>query len=211
MPLGDDMNTGCGAAAADETLLKMLRDLRKQISKQKDLPPYVIFQDPSLEDMAIQYPINNEEMKQIVGVGEGKAKRYGKPFAELIAKYVEENDIDRPEDLVVRTIASKSGLRVHIIQNIDRKIPLEDIAGSKGIKVNDIIEEMEKIVASGTKVNIDYYIDDVLDEDAQDELYDYFMEAESDSVEDCIDEFEGDYSDEEIRVMRIKFLSEVAN
>ncbi len=202
---------GGSGAAADEDLLKMLRDLRKKISKQKELPPYVIFQDPSLEDMAMQYPIDIEEMKKIVGVGEGKARKFGKPFVELIAKYVEENDIERPDDMVVRTVASKSGLRVHIIQNIDRKIPLEDIAGSKGIKIDDIIEEMEKIVASGTRVNIDYYIDEMLDEDAQDELYDYFMEADSDSVDECMDEFEEDYTEEEVRIMRIKFLSEVAH
>jgi ATP-dependent DNA helicase RecQ len=206
------VNQKGNAGAADDQLFKMLKDLRKQISAQKKVPPFVIFQDPSLEDMATQYPINDEELQGIIGVGIGKAKRYGLPFMALIAKYVEENDIERPQDLVVKSIVKKSGSKVNIIMNIDRKLPLEDIAQSQGKKLNELITEIEHIVSSGTKVNINYYIDDMMDEDAQGEVYDYFMEeAESDSVDDAIVEFDGDYSEEEIRLIRIKFMSEVAN
>ena len=209
----DDIITkqGTGKNVADEALFKMLKDLRKQVSKETGVPPFVIFQDPSLEDMATQYPITIEELQNIAGVGQGKANRYGKPFIELIAKYVEENDIERAQDLVVKSIVNKSGLKVHIIMNIDRKLPLDDIAKAKGLKLDEVISEIESIVASGTKVNINYYIDDVLDEDVQEEIYDYFMEAESDSLEDAFKEFGGDYSEEEIRLMRIKFMSEMAN
>jgi ATP-dependent DNA helicase RecQ len=209
----DDIITkqGGGKNVADEALFKILKDLRKSIAKETNVPPFVIFQDPSLEDMATQYPITIEELQNIAGVGQGKAMRYGKPFIELISKYVEENDIDRPQDLVVKSIVNKSGLKVHIIMNIDRKLPLDDIAKAKGLKLDEVISEIESIVASGTKVNINYYIDDVLDEDVQEEIYDYFMEAESDSLEDAFKEFGGDYSEEEIRLMRIKFMSEMAN
>ncbi len=209
----DDIITkqGGGKNVADEVLFKMLKDLRKQVSKETGVPPFVIFQDPSLEDMATQYPITIEELQNIAGVGQGKANRYGKPFVELIAKYVEENDIERAQDLVVKSVVNKSGLKVHIIMNIDRKLPLDDIAKAKGITLNEIISEIESIVASGTKVNINYYIDDVMDEDVQEEIYDYFMEAETDSLEDALKEFGGDYSEEEIRLMRIKFMSEMAN
>jgi ATP-dependent DNA helicase RecQ len=202
---------GGGKNVADEALFKILKDLRKSIAKETNVPPFVIFQDPSLEDMATQYPITIEELQNIAGVGQGKASRYGKPFVELISKYVEENDIDRPQDLVVKSIVNKSGLKVHIIMNIDRKLPLDDIAKAKGLKLDEVISEIESIVASGTKVNINYYIDDVLDEDVQEEIYDYFMEAETDSLEDAFKEFGGDYSEEEIRLMRIKFMSEMAN
>ena len=209
----DDIITkqGGGKNVADEALFKILKDLRKSLAKETNVPPFVIFQDPSLEDMATQYPINIEELQNIAGVGQGKASRYGKPFIELISKYVEENDIDRPQDLVVKSIVNKSGLKVHIIMNIDRKLPLDDIAKAKGLKLNEVISEIESIVASGTKVNINYYIDDVLDEDVQEEIYEYFMEAETDSLEDAFKEFGGDYSEEEIRLMRIKFMSEMAN
>ncbi len=200
-----------GGGAADETLFKLLKDLRKDLSKKEGIPPFVIFQDPSLEDMATQYPITIEEMHNISGVGEGKTKRYGKPFLELISKYVTENDIERPQNFVVKSIVNKSGLKVHIIMNVDRKLPLEDIAKAKGKDLNEIVDEIESIVASGTKINIDYYIDDILDEDNQDEIYDYFMEAETDSLEDAYHEFDGDYSEEELRLMRIKFMSEMAN
>lgn len=207
----ESVSLSSGRGASDEKLLVMLKDLRRSIAKQKNLPPYVIFQDPSLEDMSIQYPISLEEMKKIVGVGESKAKKYGGEFVDLIGKYVEENGIERPDDLIVRTAPAKSGLRVHIIQGIDRKLPLEDIAKAKGVKLNEIIEELERIVSSGTRVNIDYHIDDVIDEDVQDEIYDYFLESDTDSLDDCYNEFEGDYTEEEIKLVRIKFLSEVAN
>lgn len=209
----DDIITkqGGGKNVADEALFKMLKDLRKSVSKEMGVPPFVIFQDPSLEDMATQYPITIEELQNIAGVGQGKASRYGKPFIELISKYVEENEIDRPQDLVVKSVVNKSGLKVHIIMNIDRKLPLDDIAKAKGITLEELIHEIESIVASGTKVNINYYLDDVMDEDNQEEIYDYFMEAESDSLEDAYKEFSGAYSEEEIRLVRIRFMSEMAN
>ena len=200
-----------GGAAADDVLYKMLLDLRKEISKDKDIPPFVIFQEPSLQDMAIQYPITIEELTNIQGVGQGKAARYGKPFLELISTYVDENNIDRPQDFVVKSVVNKSGLKVHIIQNIDRKMPLDAIASSQGKEVEDVISEIEAIVSSGTKMNIDYYINDVLDEDDQGEIYDYFLEAETDSLESAHEEFNGDYDEEQLRLMRIKFMSEMAN
>lgn len=211
---GDDIDTNYesgGRAVADKALFDMLKDLRRKIAKQKNLPPFVLFQDPSLEDMAIQYPITIDELTNISGVGKGKAMKFGKPFIELIADYVEENNIERPEDLVIKSVVNKSGLKVHIIQNVDRKVPIEDIASAKGKKVDDIINEIEAIVASGTKVNIDYYIDDMLDEDAQEEIYDYFMEAETDDIEAALEEFDHDYAEEELKLMRIKFMSEMAN
>lgn len=200
-----------GGGAADEMLFKMLKDLRKKEADRKNLPPYVIFQDASLQEMATQYPINADELTRIGGVGGGKARKFGAPFLELITTYVDENDIDRPEDMLVKSVVNKSGLKVHIIQNVDRKLPLEDIAGAKGKKVLDIIEEIESIVNSGTKVDINYYLDEMLDEDAQEEVYDYFMEAETDDIDTASEEFDGDYSEEELRLMRIKFMSEVAN
>jgi len=200
-----------GKGAMDDQLLKMLRSLRKDLSKKKNLPGYVIFQDPSLEEMASQYPTTVEELTQIVGVGAGKARKFGTPFLSLIKSYVEENDIDRPQDFVVKSVVNKSGLKVHIIQNIDRKLPLEDIAGAKGKELDDVIEEIEAIVSSGTKINIDYYLNDMLDEDEQQDIYDYFLEAESDDISAAYDEFEGDFTEEQLRLMRIKFMSEVAN
>jgi ATP-dependent DNA helicase RecQ len=196
----------------DEELLHILKDIRKQLAKQKNLPPFVIFQDPSLEDMAIQYPITLEELQNIVGVGVGKAQRYGKEFIEIIKSYVEEKEIIRPQDMVVKSVVNKSGMKVFIIQSIDRKMNLEDIASAKGLEMHDLITEIEAIVNSGTKLNLDYYIDEVLDDERQQEIYDYFREAESESIEDAVEELgEDEYSEEDIRLMRIKFLSEMGN
>jgi len=212
----DDSATAGGAPSGgtggDPVLFSMLKDLRKKIAHRKNLPPFVIFQDPSLADMSIQYPITLDELQKIQGVGQGKAKRYGKEFVQLIQKYVEENEIERPEDFIVRTIANKSKMKVFIIQSIDRKISFEDIANAKGVEVKDIIAEVEAIVNSGTRLNIDYYIDDVIDEDHQEEVFDYFREAENDSVQDALDELgEDEYSEEDIRLMRIKFMSDMGN
>ncbi len=201
-----------GGTGGDPVLFSVLKDLRKKIGQRKNLPPFVIFQDPSLADMSIQYPVTLDELQKIQGVGQGKAKRYGKEFVQLIQKYVEENEIERPDDLIVRSIANKSKMKVFIIQSIDRKIAFEDIADSKGVEVKDIIAEVEAIVNSGTRLNIDYYIDDVIDEDHQEEVFDYFREAESDSVQDALDELgEDEYSEEDIRLMRIKFMSDMGN
>uniref|UniRef100_UPI003217DFEB DNA helicase RecQ n=1 Tax=uncultured Draconibacterium sp. TaxID=1573823 RepID=UPI003217DFEB len=201
-----------GGASGDPQLFAMLKDLRKKIAKRNNLPPFVIFQDPSLADMSIQYPISIEELQQIQGVGMGKAKRYGREFAALIKTYVEENEIERPEDFVVRSVANKSKMKVFIIQSIDRKLSFEDIADSKGVEVKDIITEVEAIVNSGTKLNIDYYIDDVLDEDHQEEIFDYFREAETDSVAEALAELgEDEYTEEDIRLMRVKFFSDLGN
>lgn len=199
-----------GGGAADDTLLKMLKELRKEISKEENLPPFVIFQDPSLEDMAFRYPITMEELTDISGVGAGKARKYGEPFLELIKEYVEENDIEREQDMIVKTVVKKSSNKVYIIQSIDRKLDLEDIADAKGLSMDDLLTEIEHIVSSGTKVNIDYYIDEAVDEDKQDDIYEYFQEeAETDSIEAALEELgEDDYTEEEIRLVRIKFISE---
>ena len=206
-------NGKAGGAVSDETLFKMLKDLRKKLAKERKLPPFVIFQDFSLQDMANQYPISMEELNNIVGVGAGKAMRFGKPFIEMISKYVTDNNIERPQDMVVKSVVNKSGQKVYIIQSIDRKLPLDDIAAAKGLKIGQLITEIENIVNSGTKVNIDYYINDVLDEDHQEEVFDYFREdAETDSIEDALEELgEDEYTEEEIRLMRIKFMSELGN
>ncbi|MFV5692406.1 DNA helicase RecQ [Flavobacterium sp. LT1R49] len=196
---------------ADEVLMGMLRDLRKKVAKKLGVPPFVVFQDPSLEDMALKYPVSQEELINIHGVGEGKAKKYGKEFLELISRYVEDNDIIRPEDLVVKSTGVNSVNKLYIIQNIDRKLSLDDIASAKGLKMDDLIKEMEQIVYSGTKLNIKYWIDDMLDDDQQEEIHDYFMESLSDNIEEALKEFEGDYDIDELRLMRIKFISEVAN
>ena len=200
-----------GGGSTDEQLMKMLKDLRKKVAKRKDVPPFVVFQDPSLEDMATKYPVTKEELANIHGVGEGKAKKFGKDFIELIARYVEENDIMRPDDLVVKTTGANSALKLFIIQSVDRKLPLPDIANAKGLEMPDFIKEMEAIVYSGTKLNINYWVDEVLDEDQQEELHEYFLEAETDKIDEAMEEFDGDYEDEEIRLYRIKFISEVAN
>lgn len=209
----DDEFSGSGqASAADEKLFDMLKNLRKTVAKQKNVPPFVVFQDPSLEEMATNYPITADELKNITGVGAGKATKFGKPFIDLIRQYVEDNGIERPMDLVVKSVVNKSGLKVYIIQNIDRKISLEDMAGSKGISLSELIGEIESIVASGTRIDVQYYINEVIDQDRQDEVYDYFRSAETDSVEDAIQELgEDEYTQDEIRLMRIKFMSEMAN
>jgi ATP-dependent DNA helicase RecQ len=196
----------------DEELLHILKDLRKKIAKQKNLPPFVIFQDPSLEDMAIQYPITLEELQNIVGVGAGKAQKYGKEFIEVIKAYVEEKEIIRPQDMIVKSVVNKSGLKVFIIQSIDRKMSLEDIAEAKNISMDELLTEIEAIVNSGTRLNLDYYIDEILDEEQQQEIYDYFREAETESIEDAMEELGPDsYTEQEIRLMRIKFISEMGN
>lgn len=196
---------------ANEVLMGMLRDLRKKVAKKVGVPPFVVFQDPSLEDMALKYPVSQQELINIHGVGEGKAKKYGKEFLELISRYVAENDIIRPDDLVVKSTGVNSVNKLYIIQNIDRKLSLDDIASAKGINMDALIKEMEQIVYSGTKLNIKYWIDDMLDDDQQEEIHDYFMESESDNIENALKEFEGDYDIDELRLMRIKFISEVAN
>lgn len=196
---------------ADEVLMGMLRDLRKKTAKRLGVPPFVVFQDPSLEDMALKYPMSIDELINTHGVGEGKARKYGKEFIELISHYVEENDIIRPDDLVVKSTGVNSVNKLYIIQNIDRKLPLNDIASSKGLTMDALISEMEQIVNSGTKLNIKYWIDEMLDDDQQEEIHDYFMESHSDNIENALKEFEGDYDLEELRLMRIKFISEVAN
>ena len=201
-----------GTAALDTQLLQLLKDLRKKIAKQKNVPPFVVFQDPSLEEMCTHYPITNDELKQISGVGNGKALKFGGPFIEIIKKYVEDNDIDRPIDMVIKTQANKSALKVSIIQNIDRQIGLEDIARSKGIAYADVLKELEAIVNSGTKLNLTYYVDEMIDEDRQDEVFDYFRSAETDSIDVALKDLgETDYSREEIQLMRIKFMSELGN
>ena len=202
---------GGGSFAVDPELYSMLKDLRKKLSKHLQLPPYVIFQDPSLEAMATTYPVTMEELQNIPGVGAGKAKRYGQDFIDLIKRHVEENEIERPEDLRVRTVANKSKLKVSIIQSIDMKVALDDIAISKGIDFDELLTEIEAIVNSGTKLDIDYFIDSVMDEDRSEDIYEYFRESESDSIDDAIDELGDDYSEEEIRLVRIKFISEMGN
>lgn len=197
--------------AADVQLLKLLKSIRKKQADKLSVPPFVVFQDPSLEDMALKYPITMDEMLNIYGVGEGKANKYGKPFVEAIASYVEENDIIRPDDLVVKTTGANSGLKLYIIQNVDRKLNIEDIASAKGLEISELIKEMEQIVYSGTKLNIGYYIDEILDEEQQEEIHDYFLEAQSDDLEEAMQEFDGEYEEEDLRLYRLKFISEVAN
>jgi ATP-dependent DNA helicase RecQ len=199
------------SGVADETLMVILRDLRKKVAKKLGVPPFVVFQDPSLEDMSLKYPISIDEMSNIHGVGEGKAKKYGKEFVDLIKNYVEENDILRPDDLVVKSTGANSLNKLYIIQNIDRKLNLDDIASGKGLNMETLIKEMEQIVYSGTKLNIKYWIDEILDDDQQEEIHEYFMESESDSIEEALKEFDGEYDINELRLMRIKFISEVAN
>ena len=195
----------------DSTLMKLLVSLRKDIAKANQVPPYAVFKEYSLEDMCLKYPIDHEEMVNINGVGEGKAKRYGSKFLELINSYVEENQIARPHDLIVKSTGVNSSLKLYLIQNIDRKLPLEDIASAKGMDMEKLITEMETIVFAGTRLNIDYCIEDLFDEDQIEELYEYFIAAESDSIKAAFDEFDGDYDDEELRLYRLKFMSEIAN
>jgi len=197
---------------ADEELFSLLKDLRRKLSKKLNLPPFVLFQDPSLEDMSVQYPTNMDELQNITGVGSGKAKRYGKEFIDLIKAYVEEKEIIRPQDLVVKSVVNKSGLKVYIIQSIDRKLSFVDICEAKNIEMGDLLTEVESIVNSGTKINIDYYIGEVLDNEKRDDIFDYFMEAESESIADALAELgESDFTEEEIRLVRIKFISEMGN
>lgn len=206
----EDMDMKGGGSAADPVLFSIMKDLRKKMAKKLDVPPYVIFQDPSLESMATIYPITMEELQNIPGVGAGKAKRYGTEFLEVIKRHVEENEIERPEDLRVKTVANKSKMKVEIVQAIDRKVALDDLAESKGMEFSELLSEVEAIVFSGTKINIDYFIPEVIDEDSIEDIFLYFQEADSDSLEDAVEEL-GMYSEEEIRLVRIKFLSDMAN
>jgi ATP-dependent DNA helicase RecQ len=199
------------SGTADENLMSMLRDLRKKVAKKLGVPPFVVFQDPSLEDMALKYPISLEELGNVHGVGEGKAKKYGKEFIDLINSYVADNDIIRPDDLVVKSTGANSANKLYIIQNIDRKLSLDDIASAKGMNMDALIKEMEQIVYSGTKLNIKYWIDEMLDDDQQEEIHEYFMESETDKIEEALAAFDGEYDTDELRLMRIKFISEVAN
>ena len=204
-------NEPSSGASADEKLIKFLKSLRKKVAVKQGVPPFAVFQDPSLDDMALKYPTNLEELSKVHGVGEGKARKFGKEFVDLISKYVVEFDVVRPDDLIVKSTGVNSGLKLFIIQNTDRKLPLIDIAKSKGLEMDQLIKEMEVIIYSGTKLNIDYSLDDLLDEDQQEDIYEYFMEAESDNIKEALDEFDGEYDEEELRLMRIKFINEVAN
>jgi len=204
-------NEPSSGASADEKLIKFLKSLRKKVAVKHGVPPFAVFQDPSLDDMALKYPTNLEELSKVHGVGEGKARKFGKEFVDLISKYVVEFDVVRPDDLIVKSTGVNSGLKLFIIQNTDRKLPLIDIAKSKGLEMDQLIKEMEVIIYSGTKLNIDYSLDDLLDEDQQEDIYEYFMEADSDNIQEALDEFDGEYDEEELRLMRIKFINEVAN
>lgn len=207
-----ELNGQANAAPMNEELYAMLDDLRKKIAKQKKLPKFVIFQDPSLEEMCIHYPINLDELRQIQGVGAGKANKFGSQFVALIKKYVEDNDIERPQDLVIKSTANRSALKVSIIQNVDKKIGLEDIASSKGLTYEEVLKEVESIINSGTRLNLNYFIDEMIEEDRQEEVFDYFLEAKEDSIEAALEELGTDeYTYEEIQLMRIKFMSELGN
>ena len=195
----------------DKVLMNLLIDLRKKVAEESDVPPYAVFQEYSLEDMSLKYPVSLQEMVSINGVGEGKAKRYGEKFISLINNYVKENNITRPEDLIIKSTGANSALKLYLIQNIDRKFSLEDIASAKGIEMSNLITEMETIVFSGTKLNIDYWIKEVFDEDQIEELMDYFMEADSDDVSIALEEFNDDYDEDDLRLFRLKFISEVGN
>lgn len=207
----ENVPEGSESCAVDPALFQMLKDLRKRMSKELDVPPYVIFQDPSLEAMATVYPQTIDELQNLPGVGAGKAKRYGENFCKLIKQHCEDNDIERPEDLRIRTVANKSKIKISIIQNIDRKVALDDIAVSKGIEFDELLDEVESIVYSGTKLNIDYFIYDRMDDDRVDDIYQYFKESETDDLDEALDELGNDYTEEEIRLVRIKFISEMAN
>ena len=209
--LESNRNYNNSSDSVDQTLMRMLKDLRKASAKKLGVPPFVIFQDPSLEDMALKYPITIEELYNIHGVGEGKAKRYGKDFVNLIKHYVDDNEIERMDDMIIKSTGLNSSLKLYIIQNIDRKLPFDDISSAKGMDMADFIRELEAIVFSGTKLNINYWIDEIFDEDQQEEIHDYFMESVSDDIEAAIEEFDGEYDDQELRLYRLKFISEVAN
>ena len=205
------MVKGVAAGAVDRELYSILKDLRKKTAHKLGLPPYVIFQDPSLEAMATTYPISIEELQNIPGVGAGKAKRYGKEFVEIIKRHVDENEIERPEDLRFRSVANKSKMKISIIQGIDRKIALDELADSKGLEFEELLDEIEAIVYSGTKINIDYFLNEIMDEDHQEDIFEYFRESESDDLEAAIQELGADYTEEEIRLVRVKFMSEMGN
>jgi len=205
------INAKSSGVVTDAVLVSLLKGLRKKVATKQGVPPFAVFQDASLDDMALKYPISIEELSTVHGVGEGKARKFGKEFVSLITAYVAENDVLRPDDLIVKSTGVNSGLKLYIIQNTDRKLPLEDIAKSKGKEMMDLIKEMEAIIYSGTKLNIDYALEDLLDEDQQEEIHEYFMEAESDSIQVALDEFDGDYDEDELRLMRIKFINEVGN
>jgi ATP-dependent DNA helicase RecQ len=200
-----------GGGALDDALMGMLKDLRKSVARKLNLPPFVIFQDPSLEEMATQYPVTMEELKNISGVGDGKAAKYGQQFVETIAKYVEENEIDRPFDMAVKMVANKSAMKVSIIQAIDRKLPLEDFANNKGVSMHDLLAELESIVSSGTKIDINYYINKLIDKDDQEEIFELLREGQTDSLQPVLDEFGDVYEEDELRLMRIKFISDLGN
>ena len=195
----------------DEDLYQKLKTLQREVAKQKNLPPYVIFQESSLEDMATKYPITMEEMENISGVGKNKALKFGKPFIELIGIYVEENNIDRPEDLVLKTVANKSGKKIAIIQNIDKKLSIDDIARSLAFNVQELLDEMERIVYSGTKLDFTYYIEELIDDDVKEEIFDYFRSTEDNDLDAAVNEFDGDFTHDEMQLFRIQFISEVAN
>ena len=197
--------------AFDETLLKQLKEIRKKIAKQHNIPPFAVFQDPSLEDMTMLYPTKISDLRNVFGVGEGKAKKFGEAFVEFIAKYVEENDITPPDEMVIRGVADKSNHKVYIIQSVDRKMDLEDMADGKNLSMDDLISEMESIIYQGTKLDISYYVNDIIDEDQKDEVFEYLMEADNDSMSDLLDEFGDEYEEEELRLLRIMFINEVAN
>ena len=206
------LSAGKNKGGTDEVLFSLLKELRKEVAKKLSVPPYIVFQDPSLEDMTIQYPITLEEMNQISGVGPGKSEKFGQAFIELIAKYVEDNEIERPVDLVVKSVVNKSGLKVFVIQNIDRKLPLPTIADAKGLTMDDLLAEIERIVSSGTSINIDYYINEAIEAEAIEDITAYFQEAESDSIKEALEELGEDaYSEEEVRLVRIKFISQFGN
>jgi ATP-dependent DNA helicase RecQ len=211
---GDEDNIekeSISAKSFDENLFNQLKALRKKVAKGKNLPPYVIFQDPSLEEMATTYPVTNEELAAVNGVGLGKVRKFGKPFLELIKDYVDENDIITAADVMVKTSVNKSKMKIFIIQQVDKKIDLEEIAEMKDMSFEELIDEIEHICYSGTKLNLDYYIDQIIDDDKQEEIMDYFLSADSDKISDAMDEFDDEFAEEDLRLMRVKFLSTYAN
>ena len=207
----DYVDPEAGTSALDEDLFKMLKDLRKDMSRKKEIPPYVIFQDASLEAMATFYPVTIEELKTIPGVGEGKAKRYGKEFCELIMRHCEENEIERPEMFSIRTVANKSKNKVRIIQSIDRKVDLEVLAKSMGLEFDEFLDELDVIVDSGTKLDISYYLESIMDADQIEDIFEYFRESDSDDLDEALDELEDEYTEDQIRLVRIQFISELGN
>lgn len=207
----EEMEPQGGTSCLDPTLFSILKDLRKKVAARKGVPPYVVFQDPSLESMATNYPITIEELQNIPGVGQGKARRYGKEFVDIIKKHVEENDIERPIDIRVRTVPSKSKIKIYLIQGIDRKVSLDALAEDKGLEFDELLDELEAIVYSGTKINIDYSINERIDEDHAEDIYDYFLHSTTDELKAALDELGDDYTEEEVRLIRIKFISEMGN